>query len=173
MNSTPIKSLLLVLCIGFAALLAPRDAGADYKTSTGTACMPYGSNTEWSDLLYLSGGVTTRGDADASILCSFVVDADNGSYDATLSTDLQLYFKAGATDAAIVCTATAGSGFMDGVLTYSQSLDLPATLSDTVSIDGVQAPPTYSWAPLTVNCTLPAHSTLARLVMSEHADTDT
>ena len=170
MNSTMIKSTLLVLCIALAALAAPH-AAADYKTSTGTACMPYGGSTSWDDLLYLAGGVSTRGDADKYVLCGFSTDADNGWYSASTNADLQLYFKAGSADAAVACTATAGSSFMYGVMTYGKSLSLPATLGGTMSINGIQAP-MYSATPLTVTCRLPGKATLARLALNERAATD-
>ena len=168
--STFARSTLLVLCAGLATMAAPQVADADYKTSSGTACMPYGSNTSWDELLYLSGGVGTRGDADEYVLCGFSSDSENGWYSASTNADLQLYFKAGGADAAVACTATAGSSFMYGVMTYGTSLSLPATLAGTMSIGSIQAP-MYSWTPLTVTCRLPGKATLARLVLNERGVT--
>ncbi len=164
------KTTMLVLAAALATLGAPSVADADYKTSPGTACMPYGAGTSWDELLYLSGGVSARGDSDEYVLCGFTSDAENGWYSPSNQADLQLYFKAGNADAAIACTATAGSSFMYGVMTYSKSLSLPATMSGTMPIRDIQAP-MYSWTPFTLTCRLPGKATLARLVLNERGTT--
>jgi len=166
MLRTAAPSLALTLAIA-AALTAPMPALADYKTRTGSACQAYGATTTPDELLYLVNGVTPRNASDEYVLCDFVVDAESGWYNAANSATLNMYFKAGAADAAVSCTATAGSAYMYGVLTYSTAQTIPATLSGTLSLSGMTAPGSYSWAPFNVVCKLPAKATLARLVLNE------
>jgi hypothetical protein len=167
MNRTACFSAALTLAIAAALSAAPQTASANYKTSTGSACLAYGSTTTPDELLYLVNGITTRNATDEFILCDFVVDSENGWYNAANSATLQMYFKAGNIDAPVTCTATAGSAYMYGVLTYSATQTIPATLSSTLTMSGMTSPGSYSWAPFNVNCRLPAKATLARMVLNE------
>ena len=85
----------------------------------------------------------------------------------TMPTILSMYFKAGNVDSSVTCTATAGSAYTYGVLTYSVTQTIPAALSSTLTMSGMTAPGSYSWALLNVNCRLPAKATLARMVPNE------
>jgi hypothetical protein len=167
MHRIALSSAGLTLAIGLALGVAPQAAFANYKTSTGSACLAYGNTTTPDELLYLVNGIATRNATDEFILCDFVVDSENGWYNAANSATLSMYFKAGNIDAPVTCTATAGSAYMYGVLTYSVAQTIPATLSSTLSISGMTAPGSYSWAPFNVNCKLPAKATLARMVLNE------
>ena len=172
MNATTIPTAILTLVI--AALFAsPQIAQADYKTRTGSACVAYGATTTPDELQYLVGGITTRNATDEFILCDFVVDSEYGWYNAANSASLTMYFKAGNVDAPVSCTATAGSAYMYGVLTYSAAQTIPATFSSTLSFSNMTAPGSYSWAPFNVNCKLPAKATLARMVLNETGATST
>jgi hypothetical protein len=167
MNRIAFSSAGLTLAIGIALGAAPQTASANYKTSTGSACLAYGATTTPDELLYLVNGITTRNATDEFILCNFVVDSENGWYNAANSATLSMYFKAGNVDAPVSCTATAGSAYMYGVLTYSAAQTIPATLSSTLTMSGMTSPGSYSWAPFNVNCKLPAKATLARMVLNE------
>lgn len=162
-----LSATALTLAIAAALSIAPQTAHANYKTSTGSACVAYGGSTTPDELLYLVNGITTRNATDEFILCDFVVDSENGWYNAANSATLAMYFKAGNIDAPVTCTATAGSAYMYGVLTYSASQTIPATLSGTLTFGNMTAPGSYSWAPFNVNCKLPAKATLARMVLNE------
>ncbi|NOT87426.1 MAG: hypothetical protein HOP03_04505 [Lysobacter sp.] len=161
------SSAALTLAIAVALGAAPQAAHANYKTSTGSACLAYGNSTTPDELLYLVNGIRPRYDTDEYILCNFVVDSENGWYNAANSATLSMYFKAGNIDAPVTCTATAGSAYMYGVLTYSAAQTIPATLSSTLTMSGMTSPGSYSWAPFNVNCKLPAKATLARMVLNE------
>lgn len=167
MNRIALSATGLTLAIGLTLGAAPQAALANYKTSTGSACLAYGGTTTPDELLYLVNGITTRNATDEFILCNFVVDSENGWYNAANSATLYMYFKAGNIDAPVSCTATAGSAYMYGVLTYSTAQTIPATLSSTLTLSGMTSPGSYSWAPFNVNCKLPAKATLARMVLNE------
>lgn len=167
MNRNAFSSAALTLAIAAALSAAPHTASANYKTSSGSACLAYGTTTTPDELLHLVNGIRPRYDTDEFILCNFVVDSENGWYNAANSATLQMHFKAGSIDAPVACTATAGSAYMYGVLTYSATQTIPATLSSTLTMSGMTAPGSYSWAPFSVNCRLPAKATLARMVLNE------
>jgi hypothetical protein len=167
MKSIALSSAALTLAIAAALSAAPQTAHANYKTSTGSACLAYGTSTTSDELLYLANGITTRNTTDEFILCDFVVDSENSWYNAANSATLSMHFKAGSTDAAVACTAVAGSGFMYGALYYSDSQTIPATLSGTLAFANMTHPGSYSWAPFSVVCKLPAKATLARMVLNE------
>jgi hypothetical protein len=168
---TAMLGAALTLVTAAALSIAPPAARADDKTSAGNACRAYGATTAADELTYLVGGITPKNPTDEYILCDFVVDSENGWYDAANSAYLYMYFKAGSADAPVTCTATTGSPYMYGVLTYSASLTIPATLSGTVSFSGMTSPGAYSWAPFNVVCKLPAKATLARMVLNETGPT--
>lgn len=167
MNTPLIPTFALTLAIAAVFAASPQSAQANYKTSTGSACLAYGASTTPDELQYLVGGITTRNATDEFILCNFVTDSEDGWYNAANSASLTMYFKAGNLDAPVTCTATAGSAYMYGVLTYSAAQTIPATLSGTLSFSNMTSPGSYSWAPFNVNCKLPARATLARMVLNE------
>lgn len=162
-----IASAALTLAIAAALSIAPGTASANYQTSTGSACIAYGTSTTPGELRYLVNGITPLNATDEYILCDFVTDSENGWYNAANSATLQMFFKAGNVEAAVTCTATAGSAYMSGVLTYSGAHTIPATLGGTLTLSGMTAPGSYSWVPFNVVCKLPAKATLARMVLNE------
>lgn len=175
MKTLPLKSAsalstLATLMLGGAFLAAPGTASADYKTGSGGMCQPYGKTTP-DDLRYLVNGVTTRYDYDATILCNLAPDVEYSWYSATTSADARLYFKAGNADAPVTCTATVGSSYMYGSLSYSQAMTIPATLTYTMNINDMRAPGAYSWAPAAITCVLPKRAVLARIVLYERGAT--
>lgn len=167
MNRNVLPSALLAVALATAIGALPGDARADYKTGTGSACVPYGTTTVWDDLRFLVGAVTPRLDTDEYVLCNFSTDAESGWYGASTEASVALQFKAGSVDAPVSCTATAGSAYMYGTLTYTKAVTIPATLSSTLSITDIVAPGSYSWAPFNVVCKLPSKATLSRVVLSE------
>lgn len=162
-----IASAALTLAIATALSIAPGTASANYQTSTGSACVAYGTSTTPGELRYLVNGITPLNATDEYILCDFVTDSESGWYNAANSATLQMFFKAGNVEAVVTCTATAGSAYMSGVLTYSGAHTIPATLGGTLTLSGMTAPGSYSWVPFNVVCKLPAKATLARMVLNE------
>lgn len=171
MNTIPLHVAASTLVLGAILAVAPRPAHADYKTSSGGACQPFGSTTTTDDLRYLVNGVTPRNDTDEVVLCNLVADSEYTWYSATTDADVSLFFKAGSMDAPVSCTATTGSSYMYGSLSYTKSMTIPATLTGTLNITGMLAPGSYSWAPFSVTCQLPARAVLARIVLKESAAT--
>ena len=171
MNAHFLPAALLAIVAGAALIGKPHSAQADYKTGTGSACLPYGSGTTWNDLQYLVNGVTPQADTDETVLCNFAVDTEGGWYSAGTNARVALYFKAGTLDAPVSCTATAGSSFMYGVLTYTSATTIPATLSSTLNINNITAPGSYTWPPFGVTCRVPARATLSRIVLHEAGTT--
>lgn len=171
MNTIGLKGALLSAALAALLLGVPPAAHADYKSGSGGKCLPYGASTAWGDLRYLPGAVTTAGDTDEFVVCSFDSDAENGWYNAATDASVSLHFKAGSLEAAVSCTATAGAASMYGTLTYTKSLTLPATFSGTLSINDMIAPGSYSWVPFSVVCRLPARATLSRIVLHETGPT--
>lgn len=171
MNTIALRCVLATVAVGALFLSALPSARADYKTGTGSACVPYGTTTTWDELRYLVGAVTPREDTDEFVLCNFASDAENGWYNAATEANVTLQFKAGSLDAPVSCTATAGSAYMYGVLTYTKSVTIPATLSSSLAINDILAPGSYSWVPFAVTCKLPARATLSRIVLHESGST--
>lgn len=159
-------SALATLAVGGALLATPGVASADYKTGSGGMCQPYGTTTT-DDLRYLVNGVTPRYDTDVTILCNLVPDSEYIWYTASTDATAMLHFKAGTADAPVSCTATVGSAYMYGTLTYSKATTIPATLSTTLTISDMLAPGSYSWAPASITCLLPKRAVLARIVLHE------
>ena len=85
MHTPLIPTAALTLAIAAVFTVSPQTAHADYKTSTGSACLAYGASTTPDELLYLVNGLTTRNATDEFILCNFVTDSENGWYNAANS----------------------------------------------------------------------------------------
>jgi hypothetical protein len=162
-----IASAALTLAIAAALSSAPGTASANYQTSTGSACVAYGTSTTPDELRYLVNGITTRNPTDEYILCDFVTDTESGWYNAANSASLHMFFKAGNVEAAVTCTATAGSTYMSGVMTYSGAHTIPANFGGTLTLSGMTAPGSYAWVPFNVVCKLPSKATLARMTLNE------
>lgn len=174
MNSTPIKTALLTAVVAVMLLPAAPSANAtDYKTFTGTACMPYGANTSWADLTYRPSGVTTEGTANEYILCGLTTDTESG-WGVGTEAAVTLAFKTGSANSPITCTANVGSAFLiGGALTYAGSLTLSANTTGNLTIPSLTSDSWYAWVPVSVNCRLPPKTTLARIYMNETISTYT
>jgi len=172
MKTHGLKAAMLTAAYCIATLPAAQVASAtDYKTFSGTACMPYGANTSWAELTFRPGGVTTEGTSNEYILCGVSTDTENGWTNAA-SANMGLSFKTSSTTGSpITCTATSGSAFIFGALTYAGSLNLAQNETGTLTLSNIVSEAGYSWVPLTVSCRLPPKTTLARIYVNEMPST--
>jgi hypothetical protein len=162
-------SVTFSLALAATISTIPQTAHADYKTSSGASCKPYGATTS-DDLQYLVGGVYNRSTTAKNIICDFTVDAER-PWSGVNNASLLLLFRAGDVDANVSCTGFVGSGNLadEGMLAYSDSRTIPARSNGVLGLANMTAPAplAWVWSSFSVICTLPPRAYLFRMVLRE------